>query len=160
MRVGLYTIIDEDVEIAEDCYIGNYVHIRPGVRIGPKSEIRDYAWISENVIIGTNSRVYQKCSIGMGTVIGNDCFIGAGTITADDKKIAWPKKDFENYPDYGYDKQPPVIEDGVKVGMGSRILPGVILRKGCTIGMGAVVTKSTKPGKTYVGIPAVEVKRK
>jgi len=155
MRIGQYVIIDEPRGFLHNSiYIGNFVHIRPGVVVGENSEIRDYVWLSENVIIGKNTNVYQFCSIGFGTIIGDNCFIGAGTITADDKNITWPKKDYNNFPDYGYDKQPPIIEDNVRVGMGSRILPGVILRGGCRIGMGAVVTKSTEPGETYIGVPA------
>jgi len=158
MYVGRDSIIDESCEIADDVWIGNWVHIRYGAKIGSKSELRDHVFLGPEVTIGKNSRIYQFCNIGMGTTIGDDCFIAVGTYTADDKALTWPEKDYENYREYGYEKRPPVIEDKVRVGMGVRILPGVILREGCRIGMGAVVTKSTEPWKTYAGVPAREMK--
>jgi acetyltransferase-like isoleucine patch superfamily enzyme len=47
-----------------------------------------------------------------------------------------------------------VIESGVWLGAGVRVLDGVVIRKGSVIGAGAVVTKSTEVGGVYVGSPA------
>lgn len=50
------------------------------------------------------------------------------------------------------------IEDDVWIGTGARILDGVTIGKGCVIGAGSVVTKSTEPYGVYVGIPARKIK--
>lgn len=47
-----------------------------------------------------------------------------------------------------------IIEDDVWLGCGVRVLDGVTIAKGCIIGAGSVVTKSTIPYGVYVGIPA------
>lgn len=47
-----------------------------------------------------------------------------------------------------------VIEDDVWVGMGAKILDGVTVARGCVIGAGAVVTRSTEPFGIYTGVPA------
>lgn len=47
-----------------------------------------------------------------------------------------------------------VIEDGVWIGAGSVVMPGVRLHKGCVIGANSVVTHDTKSMGVYVGAPA------
>ena len=47
-----------------------------------------------------------------------------------------------------------IIKHNVRIGARSVIFPGVTLAKGCRIGAGSVVTKSTEPYKTYKGVPA------
>jgi serine O-acetyltransferase len=48
----------------------------------------------------------------------------------------------------------PVIGDDVFVGIGARILGGITVGDGASIGANAVVVKAVAPGDTVVGIPA------
>lgn len=48
----------------------------------------------------------------------------------------------------------PVIGDGVFVGAGARILGGITLGAGCSIGANAVVIHDVPSGATAVGVPA------
>ena len=151
IEIGKYTIIDEPFRYGQDVWIGNFVHIRPEVEVGNGSEIRDHAFIGIGVRIGENSRIYQFCNVGAWTVIGDDCFIGVGTVFANDKGLEWPDQS-------NFQPNPPIVENRVRIGMKAIILPGVILAEGCRIGAGAVVVKSTEPGRTYVGNPARMIK--
>jgi serine O-acetyltransferase len=54
----------------------------------------------------------------------------------------------------------PVFGDGVKVGAGARILGGITLGDGCTIGANAVVIEDVPAGATAVGVPARILPRK
>jgi maltose O-acetyltransferase len=47
-----------------------------------------------------------------------------------------------------------IIEDGVWVGAGASILPGVRLAKGSVVGANSVVTKDTESNCVYAGVPA------
>jgi acetyltransferase-like isoleucine patch superfamily enzyme len=47
-----------------------------------------------------------------------------------------------------------IIEDDADIGVGSIILPGVVIGKGALVGAGAVVTKNVKPYSVVAGIPA------
>ncbi|GBR08792.1 hypothetical protein AA21952_2706 [Acetobacter oeni LMG 21952] len=51
-----------------------------------------------------------------------------------------------------------VIEDGCWIGARVTILPGVTIRRGCVIAVGAVVLSSTEPDGLYVGMPARRVR--
>jgi serine O-acetyltransferase len=45
----------------------------------------------------------------------------------------------------------PVIEDGVYIGAGAKILGGLRIGRGATVGANAVVTRDVPPGRTVVG---------
>ncbi len=58
------------------------------------------------------------------------------------------------------DNQDVIVESDVWIGRNVTLLPGVHIGRGCTIGAGAVVTKSTPPYYVVAGVPARPVKRK
>ncbi|VTU64653.1 hypothetical protein [Lactobacillus curvatus] [Leuconostoc pseudomesenteroides] len=51
-----------------------------------------------------------------------------------------------------------VIGHGAWIGADVKLLPGVTVGKGCIIGAGSVLTKSTEDNSLYVGVPARKVK--
>lgn len=115
-----------DCRIGKDCVIGAFVEIGPGVRIGDRC------------------RVQSKTYIPKGVFIGDDVFIGPDVTFLNDKKP----------PSEGVHWAEIYVKDGVSIGGGALILPGVVLGEGCMIGAGAVVTKDVQPGETVVGVPA------
>lgn len=57
-----------------------------------------------------------------------------------------------------YSEKPVVVEDNVwLMGFGHTVSPGVTLAKFTVVMSGSVVTKSTKPYKTYSGVPAKDI---
>ncbi len=57
------------------------------------------------------------------------------------------------YPDFDC-FGPIVVEDDAYIGSGTHIMPGVTIGKGCLVGAGSVVTKSTPPHSVIAGNPA------
>ena len=53
-----------------------------------------------------------------------------------------------------------MIEDDVWIGANCTILDGVRIAKGCIIGAGSVVSKSTEPFGIYAGVPARLIKKR
>jgi maltose O-acetyltransferase len=51
-----------------------------------------------------------------------------------------------------------IVERGCWVGMGTTILPGVVIKEGCVIAANATVTKSTSANGLYAGTPAKRIK--
>lgn len=51
------------------------------------------------------------------------------------------------------------VEDGVWIGVGSIILPGVTIGHGCVIAAGSVIVKDCEPNCIYGGNPAKIIKR-
>lgn len=48
----------------------------------------------------------------------------------------------------------PVLEDEVVVSAGAKVLGGVVIGKGCTVGANAVVLSDVPPGYVAIGVPA------
>lgn len=110
--------------------------------VGDHTIVHSHVWIGDRVSIGKNCRIQAFSFIPTGVRIGDGVFIG-------------PHVCFTN------DKYPPseewaitIVCDGVSIGAGAIILPGVTLNRNCKIGAGAVVTKDVPEGETWVGNPA------
>jgi serine O-acetyltransferase len=54
----------------------------------------------------------------------------------------------------------PVIEDGVKIGAGAKILGPIRIGAGAKVGANAVVIDDVAPGDTVVGVPARSLPRR
>ena len=49
------------------------------------------------------------------------------------------------------------LDENVWIGGGATVLDGIIIKKGCVIGAGSVVTKNTEEYGIYVGNPARKI---
>ncbi len=118
--------------IGTDSFVGPFVEIQKGVRIGKRCRVQSHSFICEMVTIG------DECFVGHGVMFVNDLLRG-GPAMGDRSK--W---------------LPTVLSDRVAVGSNATILPVRICSQ-VVIGAGAVVTSDiTVPG-TYVGNPARRV---
>ena len=78
--------------------------------------------------------------------VGNDVFIGPNVSFTNDR-----------YPRSGNSKfiaETTVLEDGVSIGAGAVILPGLTLGEGAMVAAGAVVVDDVPPGMLAIGSPA------
>lgn len=112
--------------------------------IGENTIIHSHVWIGEKVIIGDYCKIQAFTFIPDGITIGNNVFIGPHVVFCNDK----------NPPSYGKGWQETIIKDDVSIGANATILPGLILKKGCMIGAGSVVTKNIGLNEIWWGNPA------
>lgn len=110
--------------------------------------------IGDDVFIGFGTRIVcnEHIFIGKHTIIAEFC-------TIRDMNHQYHEKDEVRYIKHqGYDTAPTIIEDGVWVGAGARILKGVRVGHGAIIGANAVVTKDVPPNAIVGGVPAKIIK--
>lgn len=119
-----------ECEIGEGSFIGPFVEIQKGVRIGKRCRIQSHAFICELVTIG------DDCFISHGAMFVNDLFRSGGPARRDPS--LWHKT---------------FIGNRVSIGTNATILP-VSICDGVVIGAGSVVTKDIESPGIYCGNPA------
>lgn len=126
--------------------------------IGPNARILSGVFFSSSKFeIGEGSFINQGCHIDNTNEwvrIGRNVQIGPSVnLITSAHEISGPEcRAGVQHP------RPVTIEDGCWLGAACTLLPGVNAAKGCVIGAGALVTKSTKPNGLYLGVPAVRVR--
>lgn len=119
-----------DCDIGDDCFIGPFVEIQAGVRVGDRTRVQSHAFICELVDIG------RDCFISHGAMFINDLFATGGPAEGD--RSQW---------------RPTIIEDHVSIGTNATILP-VRITSGTVVGAGSVVTRDIDVPGIYAGNPA------
>ena len=115
----------EDVVMGENASAGPYARLRPGTELAADVKIGNFVE-TKNAKIAQGSKVSHLSYIG-DTIMGQDCNIGAGTITC-------------NYD--GVNKHLTQIGDRVFVGSDTQLVAPVVIGDDATIGAGSTITKA------------------
>ena len=121
--------------IGDDSFVGPFVEIQKGVRIGKRCRIQSHTFICELVTVG------DDCFISHGAMFINDLFENGGPSGAD--RGRWKATSIGNR---------------VSIGTNATILPIAICDQ-VVVGAGAVVTKDISQSGIYVGNPARLLRR-
>jgi acetyltransferase-like isoleucine patch superfamily enzyme len=122
-----------ECEIGDGTFIGPFVEIQKGAKIGKNCRIQSHTFICE------------------GVTIDDDVFVGHGVVFINDKN-----------PQANNDKwklEPTIVCMGASIGSNATILP-VVIEHFAKIGAGAVVTKQVYTCETVVGNPAKPIKKR
>jgi bifunctional UDP-N-acetylglucosamine pyrophosphorylase/glucosamine-1-phosphate N-acetyltransferase len=114
----------EEASVGDHANIGPFARLRPGAKLDEHVKIGNFVEVKQ-AVIGHGSKVNHLSYIG-DTVMGENCNIGAGTITC-------------NYD--GANKHQTIIGDGVFVGSDTKLVAPVEVGSGATIGAGSIITK-------------------
>lgn len=125
-------------------------HVYPTAVLGVGVSVGRFAEIGNNVWIGERTRVGKGAFIPEGVVIGKGVFIGPHVCFSNDMYPPSPKERWKQT----------TVEEGARIGANVSVRPGVRIKKGALIGMGAVVTSLVPAGETWAGVPAKSIKKK
>ena len=123
-----------ECEIGDNSFIGPFVEIQKGVKIGKNCKVQSHTFICELVKIRNN------VFVGHGVMFINDKFRNYGP--SNRNKKLWSKTEVGNQ---------------VSIGSNSTILP-VKICDNVVIGAGSVVTKDINTKGVYAGNPAKKLK--
>ena len=145
--IGANCVIYKGVEIGNNSMICDTSCIREEVIIGKNSLIAMGVTINVNTFIGNNTKIMDNCHITGNALIGNNVFIGMLTTSANDNSMGQGLTGLTN--EFG-----PVICDGVRIGQGSCLFPGIVIGPNAVIGANSTVTKNVSENTKVIGSPA------
>lgn len=120
--------------IGDNGFVGPFVEIQRGVRIGANCKIQSHSFVCEMVTIG------DDCVVAHGVMFINDPFSTGGPARGD--RTLWGST---------------AIGNRVSIGSGATILP-VSICDNVVIGAGAVVTRDINEPGIYAGNPARKIR--
>jgi len=123
-----------DSDIAEDCTLGPYAHLRPGNRLRRRVKVGNFVEVKKSVL-GEGSKVPHLTYVGDAT-LGARVNIGAGTITC-------------NYD--GFAKHQTVIEDDAFIGSNTSLVAPLKIGRGAIVAAGSAITQEVPPDAVAFG---------
>ncbi|HJU94237.1 MAG TPA: bifunctional UDP-N-acetylglucosamine diphosphorylase/glucosamine-1-phosphate N-acetyltransferase GlmU [Pyrinomonadaceae bacterium] len=131
-----------DSEVAANCSIGPFAHLRMNASLEEKAAVGNFVEVKKSRL-KRGTKAMHLTYLGDAT-IGERTNIGAGTVTCN----------FD-----GTHKHETIIEDDVKVGSDTMLVAPVRVGARSVTGAGSVVTKDVPPDSLVAGVPA-EVKKR
>jgi sugar O-acyltransferase (sialic acid O-acetyltransferase NeuD family) len=122
---------------------------RPMTIVHPRATVSAHAtlghgvFVAAHAVVAPSARVDDGVIVNHGAVVDHDCEVGRFSHIAPTAALAGAVQ----------------IGEGVLVGAGARLLPGVHVGDQAVIGAGAVVLDNVPAAQTFIGVPAVS-KRK
>lgn len=148
LKRTVHAFIDPTAKLHPTVKVWHYARVLQDVELGEAVQVGGGTEIGRGTKVGKGTRIGANCFFPPNSVIGEDCFIGPSVSCADDR-FPYIHKDF----DAPYVAEPPHIGDGVTVGLGAVLLPGVRLGNGAVVGAGTVVTRDVPAGCLIRGEP-------
>lgn len=146
--IGAGAVVCAGAEIGERTMVGDQAHVRERVRIGARSLVGRGSAVDCDVVIGADVRIQTGCYITAFSVVEDEVFVGPGATTLNDETAG---RRPEGEPLRGV-----VLRRGCRIGGGAVVLPGVEVGADAFVAAGAVVTADVPPGSLVVGVPARE----
>ena len=147
-----YRLLD-DVEFGAGVLVGPFTNLY-GCRIGDETRIGPFVEIQRDVLIGARCKIQSHSFICSGVELGDEVFVGHGTLFINDKFPAATTDGGELKTDADWELVPTVVERRASLGSGVIVLGGVRIGEGALVGAGAVVTRDVAPGEIVAGVPA------
>jgi bifunctional UDP-N-acetylglucosamine pyrophosphorylase/glucosamine-1-phosphate N-acetyltransferase len=151
--------VDEGATIRSGSYVEGPVYCGKGSSIGPHARVRPSTSLEREVVIGAScdiknsivmrgSKIPHLSYVG-DSIIGEECNLGAGTITANvrfDKRTVRLRVK-KNLLDSGREKLGVLMGDRAQTGINVSILPGVRIGSDSWIAPGAIISQDVPSGK-------------
>lgn len=144
--IGKNTKVFEGAVVKGSCYIGD------NCVIGNNAVVRDYANLEDGSVVGAFAEVarsvFQKNThIHSGyfgdSIFGENCRVGAGTITAN------ARLDRGEIKDTGLTSLGVIVGQNSHIGINVSLMPGVLIGSDCVVGPASVVFENIEDNTTF-----------
>jgi acetyltransferase-like isoleucine patch superfamily enzyme len=131
--------------------------------VGDQSQIRERATLGDRSVLGRGSTIDFGAQVGRrvsiqtlvyvtaGAVVEDDVFIGPGVVTTNDDTMGRHPR--------GEPLAGPVLRRGCRIGGGSVLTPGIVVGEEAFVAAGAVVTRDVAARGVVMGVPGRPVRQ-
>lgn len=153
-RVHASADLEADVAVGSETSIWHRAQIRTGARIGSQCIIGRDAFIDEGVTIGDRVKIQNAALVYHGVTVEDGVFIGPNAILTNDRypRAITATGDLARADDWVV--SPITLRRGCSIGAGAVVVAGVDVGRFATVGAGAVVTRTVPDHALVVGNPA------
>lgn len=124
-----------------------------GCSIGDETRVGTFVEVQKGAVIGARCKISSHSFVCEGVVIEDEVFIGHGVMFINDREPrATSGGELQTEGDWVV--VPTTVRKGASIGSGAVILCGVTIGEGAMVGAGAVVTGDVAPGEVVAGVPA------
>ena len=147
VRICAGAIVLAGSTIGPRAMVGDRAHVRERVTIGEESTIGTASAVDNDVEVGARVRVQTACYLVAFSRVEDDVFVAPGVITTNDHAAG-----------RGGDLEGVVLRRACRIGGGAILLPGVEVGEEAFVAAGAVVTRDVPPRALVMGVPAQVVR--
>jgi UDP-2-acetamido-3-amino-2,3-dideoxy-glucuronate N-acetyltransferase len=139
--------VDTGAIIGAGTKIWHFCHVMADVQIGEQCNIGQNVFIASGVRIGNRVKIQNNVSIYTGVTLEDDVFLGPSMVFTN---VTNPRSHVPRKDEY----RPTLVRRGATIGANATILCGVTLGEYAFVGAGAVVTHDIPPYALMYGNPA------
>ena len=153
-----FSRIADDVTLGRDVRIFAFVNLY-GCTIGDDSRIGTFVEIQKGAVIGRRCKVQSHTFICEGVTIEDEVFVGHHVCFINDRFPRATAASGALQGESDWVLEPTIVRRGASIGSGAVILGGVEIGAGALVGAGAVVTRDVPAGAVVAGNPARILRR-
>lgn len=132
--------------IGEHTRIDAFAVVQAGAVIGADCHLAAHTFVDDQVIVGDRVTLGPGACLCNGTELGNEVHVGPN--------VTFQEKNARAAGELSSPGEITLCRDGVSIGAGATILPGVVIGERAVVGAGAFLARSVPPNAIVVGNPA------
>jgi UDP-2-acetamido-3-amino-2,3-dideoxy-glucuronate N-acetyltransferase len=148
-----YACVAEDVRLGERVRLSPFVNLY-GCEIGADTRIGAFVEIQRGAAIGQRCKISSHTFVCSGIVIGDDVFVGHGVVFINDRFPRASNPDGSPQQEGDWRLESTVVRRGASIGSGAIVMCGVEIGESAMVGAGALVTRDVPPQALVAGNPA------
>ncbi len=145
--IGAHAVLYRGSRLAAEVLIGDLASLREECAVGERTLIARAVTVNYHTTIGAGCKVMDLTHLTGNMVIEDEVFVSAGVSTANDNRM-WEGEYLEEL------IRGPILRRRCSIGLGAVLLPGVEVGERAVVAAGAVVTRDVPAGKVVMGCPA------
>ena len=150
-------VVSDDAVIGPATRIWHFAQVREKARIGAECNVGKGAYVGAGVVVGNRCKIENNASLFEGLTVEDAVFIGPHVVFTNDKlpRSTNPDGTLQTAADWVMGRT--IVRRGASIGAGAVIVPDVEIGRYAMIGAGAVVTHDVPAHALVVGNPAKQV---